>query len=142
MGYSVWGQYTDDMDYWSSKIDGSPDSNWKEEMALLKPHQEGPRVTRESFSCPGKSQRSAVRVGVRESREDARTLGAALTRVDNCEGGVGDASLSGAVGGVGVAQKLVLMLQMTVTACALTARRRSLRDERKLETAIVDHEVA
>ena len=28
---------------------------------------------------------------------------------------------------------------MTVTTCTLTARRRSLRDERKLETAIVSH---
>ena len=109
------------MDYWSSKIDSSPDSNWKEEMALLKLRQEGPGVTRESFSCPGKSQRSAVRVGVGESKEDTRTLGASSTRVDDCEGGVGDASLSGAVGGVGVAQKLVLMLQMTITAHTLAA---------------------
>ena len=103
MGYNVWGRYADDMDYWTSKIDGSPVLNWKDEMALLKPCQEGPRVTRESFSCPGKSQRSAVRVGVRESKEDARTLGASSTRVDNCEGGVGDAGLSGVVRGVGVA---------------------------------------
>ena len=91
------------MDYWSSKIDGSLDSNWKEEMVLLKPCQEGPGVTRELFSCPGKSQRSAVRVGVRESKEDTRTLGMSSTRVDNCEGGVGDAGLSGVVRGVGVA---------------------------------------
>ena len=99
----MWGRYTDDVDYWSSKIDGSPDSNWKEEMALLKPCQEGPGVTRESFSCPGKSQRSAVRVGVGESKEDTRALGAASTRVDDCEGRVGDAGLSGVVRGVGVA---------------------------------------
>ena len=72
-------------------------------MALLKPCQEGPRVTRESFSCPRKSQRSAVRVGVGESKEDMRTLGAASTRVNNCEGRVGDAGLSGVVRGVGVA---------------------------------------
>ena len=83
-----------------------------------------------------------MRVGVGESKEDARTLGASSTRVDNCEGGVGDAGLSGVVRGVGVARKLVLMLRMTITAHALTARRRSLRDERKLETAVVDHEVA
>ena len=95
------------MDYWSSKIDGSLDSNWKEEMVLLKPRQEGPGVTRESFSCPGKSQRSAVRVRVRESKEDARTLGTSPTRVDDCEGGVGNAGLSGVVRGVRVAQKLV-----------------------------------
>ena len=109
------------MDYWSLKIDGSPDLNWKEKMALLKPRQEGPRVTRELFSCPGKSQRSAVRVGVRELKEDAKTLSVSPTRVNNCEGGVGDASLSRVVRGVGVAQKLVLMLWMTVTTHALTA---------------------
>ena len=109
------------MDYWSSKINGSPDLNWKEEMALLKPRQKGPRVTRELFSCPGKSQRLAVRVGIGESKEDARSLGESSTRVNDCEGGVGDASLSGAVGGVGVAQKLVLMLQMTITAHTLAA---------------------
>ena len=129
------------MDYWSSKIDGSLDSNWKEEMALLKPRQEGPGVTRESFSCPGKSQRLAVRVRVERSVEDARTLGASSTRVVNCEGGVGNAGLSGVVRAVRVARKLVLMLRMTVTAHALAARRRSLRELRKLETAIVDHEV-
>ena len=33
-------------------------------MALLKLCQEGPGVTRELFSCPGKFQRLAVRVGV------------------------------------------------------------------------------
>ena len=120
MGYDVWGQYADYMDYWSSKIDSSPDLNWKEEMALLNLRQEGPGVTRELFSCLGKSQRSAVRVGVGESKEDARTLGAASTRVDDCEGRVGDAGLSGVVRGVGVARKLVLMLWMTVTVCTLT----------------------
>jgi hypothetical protein len=120
MGYDVWGQYADDMDYWSSKIDSSLDLNWKEEMALLNLRQEGPGVTRELFSCLGKSQRSAVRVGVGESKEDARTLGAASTRVDDCEGRVGDAGLSGVVRGVGVARKLVLMLWMTVTARTLT----------------------
>ena len=120
MGYDVWGQYADDMDYWSSKIDSSPDLNWKEEMALLNLRQEGPGVTKELFSCLGKSQRSAVRVGVGESKEDARTLGAASTRVDDCEGRVGDAGLSGVVRGVGVARKLVLILWMTVTACTLT----------------------
>ena len=98
-------------------------------------------MTRESFSCPGKSQRLAVRVGVGESKEDARTLGAASTRVNDCEGGVGDASLSGVVRGVGVIRKLVLMLWMTITACALAARRQSLRDERKLETAVVSYKV-
>ena len=72
-------------------------------MALLKPCQEGPRVTRESFSCPGKFQRLAVRVGVGELKEDTRTLGTASTRVDDCEGGVGNAGLSGVVRGVGVA---------------------------------------
>ena len=111
----------DDMDYWSSKIDGSLDSNWKEEMALLKLCQEGPGVTRELFSCLGKSQRLAVRVGVGESKEDARTLGASPTGVNNCEGGVGNASLSGVVRGVRVTQKLVLMLRMTITARALMA---------------------
>ena len=80
-----------------------------------------------------------MRVGVRELKEDARTLGASSTRVDDCEGGVGDAGLSGVVRGVRVARKLVLMLRMTVTVRALTARRRSLRDEMKLETAVVDH---
>ena len=45
----------------------------------------------------------AVRVGVGESKEDARTLSVASTRVDDCEGGVGDAGLSGVVRGVGVA---------------------------------------
>ena len=109
----------DDMDYWSSKIDGSPDLNWKEEMALLKPCQEGPGVTKESFSCPRKSQRSVVRVGVRELKEDTRTLGMASTGVDNCEGGVGDAGLSGVVRAVGVTQKLVLMLWMTITTHTL-----------------------
>ena len=44
-----------------------------------------------------------MRVGVGESKEDARILGTATTRVDNCEGGVGDAGLSGVVRGVGVA---------------------------------------
>ena len=107
-------------------------------MALLKPCQEGPGVTRELFSCPGKSQRSAVRVGVGESKEDARTLGVSPTRVDDCEGGVGNAGLSGVVRGVRVAQKLVLMLQMTITACALTAQRRSLMEVKRLETAVVD----
>ena len=92
-------------------------------MALLKPCQEGPEVTRESFSCPGKSQRSAVRVGVGESKEDVRTLSTASTRVDDCEGGVGDAGLSGVVRGVRVVQKLVLMLWMTITVCALAVRR-------------------
>ena len=98
-------------------------------------------MTRESFSCPGKSQRSAVRVGVGESKEYARTLGTASTRVDDCEGGVGDAGLSGVVRGVRVVRKLVLMLQITITARALAARRRSLRDVRRLETAVVDHKV-
>ena len=69
------------------------------------------------------TQRSVVRVGVGELKEDVRTLGAASTRVDDCEGGVGDAGLSGVVRGVGVTRKLVLMLQMTITARALTARR-------------------
>ena len=115
MGYDVWGQYTDYIDYWFSKIDGSLDSNWKEEMALLKPRQEGPGVTRESFSCPGKSQRLAVRVGVGESKEDMRTLSTSSTRVNNYEGGVGNASLLEVVRGVGVARKLVLILWMTVT---------------------------
>ena len=68
-----------------------------------KGHNKGPGVTRESLSCPGKSQRSAVRVGVGESKEDMRTLGMASTRVDDCEGGVGNAGLSGVVRGVGVA---------------------------------------
>ena len=111
------------MNYWSLKIDGSPDLNWKEKMALLKPRQEGPRVTRELFSCPGKSQRSVVRVGVRELKEDARTLGTSSTRVDDCEGGVGDAGLSGVGREVGVTQKLVLMLRMTITVCTLAVRR-------------------
>ena len=62
-----------------------------------------------------------MRVRVGESKEDARTLGASPTRVDDCKGGVGDASLSGVVRGVGVARKLVLMLWMTITARALTA---------------------
>ena len=139
MGYDVWGQYTDYIDYWFSKIDGSLDSNWKEEMALLKPRQEGPGVTRESFSCPGKSQRSVVRVGVSESKEDTRTLGVSPTRVNDCEGGVGDASLLGVVRGVGVTRKLILMLQMTVTVHALMVRRRSLMEVKRLETAVVDH---
>ena len=91
------------MDYWSSKIDGSLDLNWKKEMALLKLRQEGPRVTRELFTCSGKSQRLAVRVGVGESKEDARTLSVSSTRVNDCEGGVGNCGLSGVVRGVGVA---------------------------------------
>ena len=45
---------------------------------------------------------SVVRVGVRELKEGARTLGASPTTVDDCEGGVGDAGLSGVVRGVGV----------------------------------------
>ena len=32
-----------------------------------------------------------------------------------------------------------MLLQMTVTTCALTVRRRSLREVMRLETAIVDH---
>ena len=64
---------------------------------LLKPRQEGPRVTREEVSNPGKSQRLAVRVRVRELAEDMRTLGMSPTRVVDCEGGVGNASLSGVV---------------------------------------------
>ena len=62
-----------------------------------------------------------MRVRVGGLKEDARTLGASSTRVDDCEGGVGDAGLSGVVRGVGVTQKLVLMLRMTVTTRALTA---------------------
>ena len=62
-----------------------------------------------------------MRVGVGESKEDVRTLGVSSTRVDDCEGGVGDAGLLGVVRGVGVARKLVLMLWMTVTTRALTA---------------------
>ena len=64
-----------------------------------------------------------MRVGVGESREDVRTLSTASARVDDCEGGVGNAGLSEVVRGVGVTQKLVLMLRMTVTTHALTVQR-------------------
>ena len=45
------------------------------------------------------------------------------TRVDNCEGGVGDAGLSGVGREVGVTQKLVLMLRMTITVYALAVQK-------------------
>ena len=70
---------------------------------LLKLRQEGSGVTKELFSWTGKSQRSVVRVGVGELKEDVRTLGTSSTRVNDCEGGVGNAGLSRAVGGVRVA---------------------------------------
>ena len=79
-----------------------------------------------------------VRVRVGELKEDARTLGASSTSVDS-EGGVGDCGLLGVVRGVRVAQKLVLMLQMTITVHALMAQRQSLMEVKRLETAIVDH---
>ena len=65
--------------------------------------QENSKVTREEVSEPGKSQRLMVRVRVGESKEDTRTLSMSPTRVNDCEGGVGDCSLSGVVRGVGLA---------------------------------------
>ena len=38
-------------------------------------------------------------------------------------------------------EEMVALLWMTVTAHALAAQRQSLRDVKKLETAVVDHEV-
>ena len=64
-----------------------------------------------------------MRVQVGESMGDVRTLGTSPARVVDYEGGVGNAGLSGVVKGVGVAQKLVLMLQMTITMCALAVQR-------------------
>jgi hypothetical protein len=135
MGYNVWGQYMDYVDYWSSKIMSSPDSNWKEEMALLKLRQEGPGVTREDVSEAGGSQRSAVSEG--GVVVDAITLGALPTRVELDPGNAGRSK--GVVRGVGVARKLVLMLQMTVTTRAEMAQRQCKRDLKRLEAAVVSH---